>query len=426
MRRELPAQSLLSLFEAIPARARRPCLLGGRGEEGFQDTLAWDPVAVLEGHCSAESDPRRELERFVADHTARGRLCVGYCSYELGRHLQGLPPRPAAKPGLPDYSWLAYDRWLARAGEVWTLCASDERFPTELATAHALAAGKAAASPPLFEPIVFQSTLSPDEYGVAYRRIAEYIRAGDIYQVNLTYQMHGQSCVGGRGLFPFVARSNPVEHLAYLEGDGYSIHSASPERFARVRQRAIETVPIKGTRPRGALPEQDRAQLAELLDSEKEAAELHMITDLLRNDLAEVCLPGSVQVVESRVARAGPKVWHTASRIQGLLRDGVEPFAAVLSMLPAGSISGCPKRRALQIIDELERGARGVYTGIIGRIDPDGDADFSVAIRTLVQAGNDVYLSVGGGIVHDSVLEREHAETVLKATSFANLPACLK
>jgi para-aminobenzoate synthetase component I len=420
---ELPPQDLLSLFEAIPAPARRPCLLAGRGEEGFLDTLAWDPVATLEGHCSAQLDPRRELERFVAEQTAQGRLCVGYCSYELGRHLQGLPPRPGAMPGLPDYCWSAYDSWLARAGEVWTLHASGERFPSELALARELAARASAAPPASFERIVFQPTVSRDEYAAAYRRIAEYIRAGDIYQVNLTYQMHGQSWVAGRHLFPFVARSNPVEHLAYLEGDGYSIHSASPERFARVRQRAIETVPIKGTRPRGARLEQDRAQLAELLASEKEAAELHMITDLLRNDLAEVCVPGSVHVLENRVARAGPKVWHTATHIRGLLRDGLEPFAAVLRMLPGGSISGCPKRRALQIIDELERGARGVYTGIIGRIDPDGDADFSVAIRTLVQEGNDVYLSVGGGIVYDSVLEQEHAETLLKASSFANLPA---
>lgn len=424
MRIELPPQNLLDLFQALPVRARRPCLLAGRGQEGFIDTLAWDPVAVLEGHCSSEADPRGQLERFVAEHTGRGRLCTGYCSYELGRHLQGLPLRAAGTPALPDYSWQAYDSWLARSGEIWTLRASDARCASEFAEARERAT-RVATPPPSFEPIVFQSTLSREEYAAAYGRIAEYIRAGDLYQVNLTYQLHGQSSVPGRSLFPYVARSNPVEHLAYLEGDGYSIHSASPERFVRVRQRWIETVPIKGTRPRGASPEQDREQLAELLGSEKEAAELHMITDLMRNDLAEVCVPGSVQVAESRVARAGPKVWHTASRIQGTLRAGVEPFAAVLRMLPGGSISGCPKRRALQVIDELERGARGVYTGIVGRIDPDGDADFSVAIRTLVQVGNDVYLSVGGGIVLDSVLEQEHAETLLKAASFANLPAHL-
>jgi para-aminobenzoate synthetase component 1 len=424
MKLQLPPQDLLGLFQAIPAQARRPCLLAGQGAEGFQDTLAWDPVALLEGRCSDPSDARGELERFVVEQRARGRLCVGFCSYELGRQLQGLPSRPGGSPRLPDYSWLAYDNWLARSGDVWTLHASDERFPSELARARERAARNAAA-PASFEPILFQPTLSREEYGGAYRRIAEYIRSGDLYQVNLTYQLRGQSSVAGRSLFPFVARSNPVEHLAYLEADGYSIHSASPERFARVRERAIETLPIKGTRPRGASPEQDRAQLAELLASEKEAAELHMITDLLRNDLAEVCVPGSVQVAESRVARAGPSVWHTASRIQGLLRDGIEPFAAVLRMLPGGSISGCPKRRALQIIDELERGARGVYTGIIGRIDPEGDADFSVAIRTLVQQGNQVYLSVGGGIVYDSVLDQEHQETLLKASSFSNLPAKL-
>jgi para-aminobenzoate synthetase component I len=220
-----------------------------------------------------------------------------------------------------------------------------------------------------------------------------------------------------------VARRNPVQHLAYLEGDGYAIHSASPERFVRVHGRAIETFPIKGTRPRGNDAQQDRAQLAALLASEKEAAELNMISDLLRNDLGQVCVAGSVQVVASRIPRAGPNVWHTASHISGLLREGTSGFDAVLEMLPGGSISGCPKRRALEIIAELEQSRRGVYTGVIGRIDPDGSCDFSVAIRTLVQQGGDVYLSVGGGIVYDSRLEWELEETRLKAVSFAQLPA---
>jgi para-aminobenzoate synthetase component 1 len=220
-----------------------------------------------------------------------------------------------------------------------------------------------------------------------------------------------------------VAQSNPVEHLAYLEGDGYVIHSASPERFVRVRERVIETFPIKGTRPRGSDPQQDQAQLAALLGSEKEAAELNMISDLLRNDLAQICVPGSVEVVASRVPRAGPKVWHTATHIRGLLPEQQTAFEGVLQMLPGGSISGCPKRRALEIIGELERSRRGVYTGVIGRIAPDGSCDFSVAIRTLIQQGTDVYLSVGGGIVYDSQPEPELEETHLKAASFAQLPA---
>jgi para-aminobenzoate synthetase component I len=269
----------------------------------------------------------------------------------------------------------------------------------------------------------FEPTLSAAEYGAAFRRIAEYIRAGDIYQVNLTHLLRGRSSLPPRALFPHVARHNPVEHLAYLEGDGHAIHSASPERFVRISGRSIETFPIKGTRPRGGDAEQDRLRLEQLLASEKEAAELHMVTDLLRNDLAGVCVPGSVVVRESRAARPGPKVWHTASHIAGELEPDIAPFAALLRLLPGGSISGCPKRRALEIIDQLEPAERGVYTGVIGRIAPDGSADVSVAIRTLIQRGSDLYLSVGGGIVYDSRPDQEWEETLLKASSFASLPA---
>jgi para-aminobenzoate synthetase component 1 len=271
--------------------------------------------------------------------------------------------------------------------------------------------------------MAFRATSSDQAYRAAYERIAEYIRAGDIYQVNLTRLLHAETDVAPRSLFPFVARSNPVQHLAYLEGDGYALHSASPERFVCVRERRIETFPIKGTRARGNGPAEDAAQRAALLASEKEAAELDMISDLLRNDLGQVCVPGSVEVVASRVPRAGPKVWHTATHIRGLLREGKDALAAVLQMLPGGSISGCPKRRALEIISELEQAQRGIYTGVIGRIEPDGSCDFSVAIRTLVQQGRDVYLSVGGGIVFDSDPEQELEETRLKAASFAQLPA---
>jgi len=349
-------------------------------------------------------------------------LCIGFCSYELRHHLHGLSLRPKPGPALPDYCWLAFDHWLARDGDDWVLHGSEPRFAEQIAAARERAA-RVEERAPRFEPVQFRPLLSPAEYGAAYQRIAEYIRAGDIYQVNLTHQLRGQSSLSARSLFPFVARSNPVEHLAYLEGDGYAIHSASPERFVRIQQNAIETVPIKGTRPRGAGPEQDRARLAELLASEKEAAELHMITDLLRNDLAQVCVPGTVLVAESRAARASPKVWHTSSRVTGTLRADLAPFSAVLQMLPGGSISGCPKRRALQIIDELEQAERGVYTGVIGRVDPDGSCDFSIAIRTLVQQGRELYLSVGGGIVYDSAQEQELEETLLKASSFSNLPA---
>jgi len=425
MRLELPAGDLLALFGALPAESERPSLLAGRGQGGFPDTLTWNPSAVLEGDAAQPAQTAARLEQFVAEQLERGRLCIGYCSYELGQLLQGVPVR--RKPGarLPDYCWAAYDSWLEREGELWVVQGSGQRFLEQLTAARELAGERELRAEPRGggEAVEFESTLSAAGYAAAFRRVAEHIRAGDIYQVNLTHLLRGRSALPPRALFPHVARHNPVEHLAYLEGDGHAIHSASPERFVRIRGRSIETFPIKGTRPRGSDAEQDRQQLEQLLASEKEAAELHMITDLLRNDLAGVCVPGSVVVRERRAARPGPKVWHTASHIAGELEPAIAPFAALLRLLPGGSISGCPKRRALELIDQLEPAERGVYTGVIGRVDPAGCADFSIAIRTLIQRGSDLYLSVGGGIVYDSRLEQEWEETLLKAASFASLPA---
>lgn len=423
---QLPRGDLLELFQAMPSDARRPALLTGLAGEGFADTLAWDPVALFEGRWRSGGETHADLQQFIAEQSARGRLLLGFLSYELGHQLQRLPLTPKPGPQTPDYCWLAYDSWLTDSAEGWAVVCRDARFLEQLESARSEAAlrrraGASESAP--FEAMVFQATSSEDEYRRAYERIAEYIRAGDIYQVNLTQLLRAQTTLPPRSLFPFVARSNPVEHLAYLEGDGYAVHSASPERFVRVRGRAIETFPIKGTRRRGSDAEQDQAQLAALLESEKEAAELNMISDLLRNDLSQVCVAGSVEVVASRTPRAGPKVWHTATHISGVLSEGTTALDAVLRMLPGGSISGCPKRRALEIIAELEASRRGVYTGVIGRIDPDGNCDFSVAIRTLIQQGSDVYLSVGGGIVYDSQPEWELEETRLKATSFAQLPA---
>lgn len=421
----LPRAELLELFSAAPAGAQRLALLMGRGDDGFTDTLAWDPAAICEGSWSGAERTRGELSSFIREQRARGRLLLGFLSYELGHQLHGLPLSPKPGPQTADYCWLAYDSWLTSSADGWAVTSRGDGFRQQLERVRRSLAlpGVERGDARPFEAMSFRATSSEDVYREAYERIAEYIRAGDIYQVNLTHLLHAQTTLPPRSLFPFVARENPVEHLAYLEGEGYAIHSASPERFVRARQRVIETFPIKGTRPRGSDPQQDRAQLAALLGSEKETAELNMISDLLRNDLAQVCVPGSVQVAASRVPRAGPKVWHTATHIRGLLREREDAFEAVLQMLPGGSISGCPKRRALEIIDELEQSRRGVYTGVIGRLDPDGSCDFSVAIRTLIQRGGDVYLSVGGGIVYDSQPERELEETHLKAASFAQLPA---
>ena len=205
--------------------------------------------------------------------------------------------------------------------------------------------------------------------------------------------------------------------MAYLEVSAdLQILSASPERFIKTDGKMIHTYPIKGTVARGKTPEEDEAQRQILLNSEKEKAELNMITDLLRNDLGKISKTGSVNVVEHRVARPFPSIWHSYSHVQGEL--AVSPVEALLSMVPGGSITGCPKIRAMEIIHELEWCKRGIYTGTIGMIEPNGDLDFNIAIRTLIKEKTKLYLQVGGGLVYDSELDLEWEEIFNKARPF--------
>ncbi|MEK7085610.1 MAG: anthranilate synthase component I family protein [Patescibacteria group bacterium] len=220
-------------------------------------------------------------------------------------------------------------------------------------------------------------------------------------------------------MFLKVINANPVDYLAYMEGDGFEILSASPERFIKIENGNIETCPIKGTRPRGNNPKADQKLKQELLKNEKEAAELNMITDLLRNDMGKICKINTVKVAGHRLIQKCPTVWHTFSRITGKI--AVEPIEALLSMLPGGSITGCPKKRAMEIIDELEPTTRSVYTGVIGYIHPNKNLDFNIAIRTIIKKGKKLYLQVGGGIVLDSKEKAEFKETLDKAKSFMKI-----
>ena len=217
-----------------------------------------------------------------------------------------------------------------------------------------------------------------------------------------------------------MCEKNKADFTAYMECGDFEILSASPERFIKISENVIETFPVKGTRPRGKNKEEDEMLKKELLESEKEKAELSMITDLLRNDMGKVCAIGSVKVIDPRIARAYTFVWHTYSHIKGILADGVSKMDALTSMFPGGSITGCPKKRAMEIIAELEWKQRGIYTGAIGYKEGE-ELNFNIAIRTIIKKGNKAYLSVGGGIVYDSTEDGEYEETLHKAKSFFGL-----
>jgi para-aminobenzoate synthetase component 1 len=277
-------------------------------------------------------------------------------------------------------------------------------------------------SSPLRKEIV--SNLSRAAFLAAVERAQRYIRAGDIYQVNLSQRLMAQCPGSGWDLFQKLGAVSPAPFSAFLDcGMGrrhcrFQIASSSPELFLRLSGSHIQTKPIKGTRPRGADPTRD-AQLAyELQTSAKELAELVMITDLLRNDLGKVCEFGSVQVPELARLERFAQVQHLVSTVEGRLRPDVTHFAALASCFPGGSITGAPKFRAMEIIDELEPIARGPYCGCHGYLGFNRESQLSITIRTAICKESAVYFHVGAGIVADSNPEAEYEETLAKAAGF--------
>jgi anthranilate/para-aminobenzoate synthase component I len=246
-------------------------------------------------------------------------------------------------------------------------------------------------------------------------RAQEYIAAGDIYQVNLAQKFETRFAGNSYRLFEHLLARSPAPGAAFLDFGDTQVLSASPEMFLRIRGRHIVTRPIKGTRPRSRDPLRDEQLAFELLTDPKELAELVMITDLERNDLGRVCEYGSVAVTQLIQLERYAQVFHLVSTIEGLLRPEIDALAAVQACIPGGSISGAPKKRACEIIAELEPCPRGIYTGLIGYFDANGDAAFSIAIRTLVREGDSLHFSAGSGITAGSVPAREYEETLHKA-----------
>lgn len=361
---------------------------------------------------------------------------AGYFAYDLGEHLEVLPSRSRDDLGLPDCYLGFYDTVVAidhQAGRTY-LCSSG--LPeTEARRAERRAAGRweqvmerleqryrtvdnrAAVGPGsgMLPAGTVHSNFTREEYCQAVRRAKEYIAAGDIYQVNLSQRLWAETQLTPLELYRRLRRINPAPFAAFLDLEGVKVASASPERFLKVTGRQVETRPIKGTRPRGRDPESDRRLREELWNSEKDRAELVMIVDLERNDLGRVCEYGSVRVPELFCLEEYATVFHLVSTVVGTLRPGLDVVDLLKASFPGGSITGAPKIRAMEIIDELEGIKRGIYTGAIGYLSFSGDADLNIVIRTFVLVGNRAYFQVGGGIVADSDPEAEYQETLDKA-----------
>ncbi len=273
---------------------------------------------------------------------------------------------------------------------------------------------------PLFTP-----EKSAAEYIAMVRRARDYIAAGDIYQVNLAHAFSAP-WPAGADAFAFARRlraASAAPYAAWLDLDGRQVMSSSPESFLKMSGRVIRTRPIKGTRPRRHDPRADERAALDLITSEKERAELLMITDLLRNDLGQVCDYGGVTVTDLLRLERYEQVFHLVSTVQGHLRPDISHPRALSACFPGGSITGAPKKRAMEIIAELEGRPRGLYTGAIGYFGVNGESQFSIAIRTVTVENGRAEFQAGAGIVADSVPELEYEETLHKAAGILSAAA---
>lgn len=397
--------------------------------KGKTHTISGNPFHILDWIIKQYTI---QTDTFIPPFIGGG---VGYLAYDLCHFIENLPASVTDDLLLPDCYFCFYDRVLAydHLEEKWYLSLID--FSNSQGSRSEKAVGKKIreseeellaaikyaqkfecnlVNGKKFRPVLV-SNFTKKEYLRAVKKAKEYIYAGDIYQVNLSQRFHTKLPMKPFQLFKKLRSINPAPFACYLNLDGLTIVSSSPERFLKLEGDFIQTRPIKGTRPRGRDAKEDQRLKTELVKSEKDRAELNMIVDLERNDIGRVCDYGSVRVAEHAIVEAYSTVFHLVSTIEGRLLQRYNCVDLLKACFPGGSITGAPKIRAMEIIDELEPTARSIYTGSIGYIGFDRRMDMNIAIRTFLIKGEDVYFQVGGGIVADSTLEGEYDETLDKA-----------
>jgi para-aminobenzoate synthetase component 1 len=414
--------------------------------QGRYDIIAADPVATLQtrGNLTeirhgnntrlSPDDPfdlvKQALGESAADSAALP-FCggaIGYFGYDLARRLEKLPVLAADAENIPEmavgiYDWaLVVDHrerrsWLVGQGRA---PATAVRWPH---LRHAFSQIQTIGWPRKDFSVDSEvaSNMSFAAYGQAFRRIQHYIREGDCYQVNLAQRFSARCHGSPWAAYETLRHINPAPFSAFLNYPHVQLLSSSPERFLKVKGGTVETKPIKGTRPRSPNPEEDMYSREALRESLKDRAENVMIVDLLRNDIGKNCAAGSVHVPALFAVESYTTVHHLVSTVRGRLAEGRHALDLLRDCFPGGSITGAPKIRAMEIIEELEPNRRGAYCGAIGYVGFDGAMDTNIAIRTLIHSDHGIRFWAGGGIVADSVLEQEYQECYHKAAAMLTL-----
>lgn len=350
-----------------------------------------------------------------------GAGALGHISYDFGRLLEALPSLadndlkvPTLRFGI--YAWsLVTDH---KQKQTWLVCHPSLAEQREAALLLRLQALTDASSDPALAHFKLTAPFQPEQdrarYQASFQRVQDYIHAGDCYQINLAQRLSAPCAGDPLTAWAALRRACPTPFAAYLEGPADALLSLSPERFLKLVDGDVETRPIKGTRGRGKTETEDKALADDLLSSEKDRAENLMIVDLLRNDLGRSCQSGSVRVPELFKLETYPNVHHLVSSVTGSLATDKDALDLIAGAFPGGSITGAPKVRAMQIIEELEPVRRSLYCGSIGYIGCEGQMDLNIAIRSLVHQQDRLYVWGGGGIVADSKAEAEYQESLTK------------
>jgi anthranilate synthase component 1 len=413
-------------FLELTAHGNRVTISSAQGKQQFDSPDPLDELRRRLGAYQAVHLP--ELPPFEGG-------AIGYAGYDVVRYVENLPNAPPDDRGLPDLSFAFYDRMVvfdnvskalfviamarldktgddARAAYDDACRRVDEltkrlSTPTNLPPADIPAGG---------EPqIAWQSNVRQADFEAAVRKCVEYIRAGDVFQVVISQRLALDLACEPFEVYRTLRVVNPSPFMFFVRTPDVTLVGSSPEIMCRVVDRQVTVRPLAGTRRRGASEEEDRRLAEELLADPKERAEHVMLVDLGRNDVGRVAKFGSVKLSDVMVIERYSHVMHITSNVTGTLREGCDAFDALKACLPAGTVSGAPKVRAMQIIDELEPHRRGPYAGAVGYLDYSGNMDTCIALRTLVVQGNRAYVQAGAGIVADSDPTTEYQETLSKA-----------
>jgi para-aminobenzoate synthetase component 1 len=438
----------LPALSEILAGSESPSILGSNISKKDADRFSYwaaCPKEIFEFR-TGEKEPfekllealnKYKLQQDSRPGLPKGAFCggwVGYFSYELGRYIERLPETTIDDIKMPLIRLCFYDKVICYdhiENDFWLIALElpgDVEKPEEKLAGLGQLLAKAqgvcvpAPHPADLENIDFSQircNMDKDYYLQAIEKIKRYIYDGDVYQINFSQRFECDYNAKAIDLFHWQNYYNPSPCAAYIDGGSFHVVSASPEMFITIQDGVISTKPIKGTRPRisdtGKGKQINAKNFDVLVNSEKEQAELNMIVDLERNDIARICEPGTRNVTQPRTIESYPTVFHAVATVSGKLKAEISFCDILKAMFPGGSITGAPKIRSMEIIDETEPTARGVYTGSIGYIGVDGSVCLNIAIRTIIITNEKAYAQTGGGIVADSDPQAEWDETITKA-----------